>query len=156
MVSLDLAEYELEGLVNAGRIAVCDDPDAVSLPLERRFRFAAGQLQWSDAKEIKRISPPASRRAGADHQATDFKTKDWLIEVKRFIDSLGLNGDETVYLASEFSDFVVFSLKMEEVAELLDKVHDLPSHKYIFPADASWCIHWSFEDEVVYGEPNDK
>ncbi len=129
------------------------DGDRLSRLLTSSFPFTVGRLDWQKARSVIEHPAPLARANGANVSPDGFHTSAYVREVVSFFrDCTKRNNtaDEWVAFVSE-SVTAEYEVKLSAVPDLLATVADVPDHKYVFGLDGSWCLMWSFEDDLYFG-----
>lgn len=117
------------------------------------FPCVAGRIDWRKARDVIEYPAPPSRALGANVVESGFQTSTYASTVSSFL----LACLERHRISAEWVAFVGDSMESEyevelsAVPEVLKAVAEVPDHKYIFGLDGSWCLMWSFEDDLYFG-----
>lgn len=75
-----------------------------------------------------------------------FEYKKFFYSVSKFIEDY----TEFIYLGDSLTENA-YSFKKEFFESFIEKITEIPQSHYIFSKDLSWCINFSFENELNFG-----
>jgi hypothetical protein len=146
-------DVEEQLMVMLGDQLVRADGFRLSRVLMSRFPCLVGRIDWRMAREVVERQAPSSRALGANESGCGFQTSSYVDEVVSFFGNCttrhGIT-DEWVAFVGDSMD-AEYEVKRSAIPALFALVADLPDHKYIFGLDGSWCLMWSFEDNLYFG-----
>jgi hypothetical protein len=137
-----------------GQRVIRVDGEMLSASLLAAFPCAVGRVDWRKVPGTVFRQAPPERSAGANNGPGTLDTRAYVAEVVRFFrECVSATGDAPDSWVIFIGDNLEcdYKVQLSAVGELFEEVADVPQHKYVFPANCSWCFMWSFEDDLYFG-----
>lgn len=76
-------------------------------------------------------------------------------EVLQFLDRIkvwaDIDGSQKVIVISDGALEKSYQMSFSSFEAIFDKIFFLPQHTYVVPVNLSWCINYTFEDDLYFG-----
>ena len=111
--------------------------------LEENFPFRLGRIDWLDLPHHRHRKVNFEDREVAQKQVLQF-----LDDVKH---SARISEKSEIILISDSALKHDYQLPFYLLSKCIDSTFFLPQHTYIIPPDASWCLNYTFENDLFFG-----
>lgn len=136
---MPLDEYvreQLSELLATGEVTLVDEDEPYYTKLASRFPWRFGRIAWDEAGVC--IS---------EHCTDELVLERFFSRVRSeigyaLVDPLIILGDNMYFgVMTQWRSIVL----------VLGSITSLPQHLYVVPPDVSWCVNYTFEDDLYYG-----
>jgi hypothetical protein len=132
---------ELAPFLEAGDIAIGNDFDALFKLVQKKFPILGTRIDWRAIPHF--------------HQHINAAYPDCLVEIRdavsQLIDKYLPNEKRIVSICFDGGTDAVLTCSLDTLKKIAPDVFTTPQHIYVLPSDGSWCINYSFEDDLFFG-----
>ena len=143
--------HELEVPLRLGDILKDVDGDRYFNDLQRFFPVNMGRIAW-DAVVGHRYMRLPRPKGGDSSEVYHVKIKPMLINFFNNEANLGTVVENQVVIWIGDSSSFALAMSLSSLRKYSNVLFSYPQHSYVFPITYEWCVNYTMEGEIYYGQ----
>lgn len=140
---------ELAHWIRTGEIQVERDNQPFFDRVDEAFPISFSRIDWSAVPGADVLPPPRTREQGNIDLGAHMPAIRAFLQKAENV--LGIDAETMVLVLGDGQMDTVLRMRYDLLCEHLEEILGLPQHTYVIPEDASWCINYTFEDDLFFG-----